>query len=193
MTLAPVTRILPCALLLVGCHGEEVESPSTDAATSEIVSEATADIGSSCAPAGNFFVDSGAGGWSRDGATIEPIAGPCSGWGYRFQGGKSYSSVTREVFKSLKAGTRLVVRVYFKASGAGGPPPSLLVRARHYDDAGEVRTDVVDMLGDAGADWKLLEARGTLAYDETSLAVSISSTSPTTDEFAFGGVSVVTE
>lgn len=192
-----VTRILLCATLLVACRGEAVESPSTDAATSEIASdapgEATVDVGSSCDPAGNFFVDVGAGGWSSDGATIEPISGPCGGWGYRFKGSKSYSSVSREVFKTLKAGARLVVRVYFKASGTGGPPPNLLVRAIHHDDAGEVRSDVVDMNGDAATDWKLLEARGTLGSDETSLTVSISSTSPTTDEFAFGGVSIVTE
>lgn len=200
-----------CVVLLAGCRGEEVQASATDAADVADVSHddvatdvATpdsaspdvvdaSDAGTACNPPGNLFSDPGASGFRRDNASLAPIAGPCGGWGYRMYDITKYGSVGRELFKPLPSGTKIVARAWFKASGAGGPPPNLFVTGLHLGDAGEVRTDIVDALGDAGADWTLLEAKGTLATAESSLLVTVASTTADPNEFAFGGISIVIE
>lgn len=198
-----MNRLVLVALLVVGCHGDPVDSVVADAGVVDTAVADAADAATTaCNPTGNLLANgdfaSGTADWRTFGATLQllPGAGPCGGNGVRVvtnSGG--YGSIAHSIGGTLKAGTKVRVRAFFKKSGTGAAnPPILLASFVHVGDAGtEVPGDTVDAGAVMTDAWTATENTVVLTQDCSRVEVNVSSRAAGADEFAVGAISVVVE
>lgn len=205
----PRLRLLSVGLALLshaslGCHGDTVETPTSDAAvdaaleTGDPVDAADA-AADPCRPTGNLVeggdFTTGTAEWLVDRATLTVGAGPCSGKGATVKTTGGYGSIGRRVDRAVSKGLRLHLRGYVRVLATTRAPPQFDCRAIRRTDAGEVVQNLVALTASGGpGDWVLLDKTFTLDADALGFMVSLASgTSDVPDEFGVAGVSLSVE
>lgn len=209
-------RALILALLLAGCHGEEVTAPLEDASTdsspgTETASDVAVDTGAAvdtagdastvrpgCSDEGNLIPNGsftlGASGWTSSDLTLEPIVeGPC-GYALRAYGSTRYANFRRRVFVKLDAGTKLRLTAYNRDNGSvkGGDTPGVIARFGRMVDGGELNDDQVVIPLALPTLWTYGEQTGvlTVGAEFVDLLVTSSRVDGLKDDFAVTGISL---
>lgn len=213
---------LPWVVALVGCQGDPVGTPVTDAATDTGAADvaldtgaadaggdgdsadATPDAGACVASSANLipngdFADDLAG-WqlTNTGGAIasDEVAPPC-GKAVHLTASKLYGSMSREVKRAFPKGTRVHLRGWFKQrAGSKGDTPAYFGQFLHSVDGGSpVTTEEVWVRTVLESGWTLVEATKTVEQDEASVTIVVSSTrgDGKDDDYAVAGLSLVVE
>jgi hypothetical protein len=174
-------------MLLVGCQGESVTTPSGDsgiAADSAVADTAVADAAvetssdAGCIPAGNLIPPGdfakASGAWAPEPwCSIEVVdVGPCGGKALRIYNLTKECSV-KASFSSLPIpnGTNLRLRAKYKKGTGDTPGYQPRVILRSYGPGGMGEFDETSMFGTVGAEWVEKDLPVTIKREQTGMEV----------------------
>lgn len=202
-----MNRLALAVLLLVGCHGDPVDAVVTDTGVLDtgVLDTSSVDTGADvadkpCNPTGNLVPNgdfsSGIGSWLTESSKLEVLdGGPCGGKLARVHQITNYGDITENFGASIPKGTKLRLRAFFKLSGTpAGRPPNVVARLTHLADGGaEVVDQILDATGTLDSTWTMAENTLVTADPIIQVKIVVGSREPSNDEFAVGGISLVTE